>query len=508
MSLNSALSIASGGLANINAQFALISQNVANAATPGYAVEVSTQQAITADGVGIGVHTGPAVLQIDQALQSSVTQQNAVVSFGQTTQSALQAIDGVLGTPGSGNDLGSLLGNLQDGFSKLLTDPASQPQQSAVISSAATLGRAINTLSDTYAAQRQAAQNSIGSGVTALNAALAMIGRLSDQIVALKPTVLGSADLENQRNAAVQTLSHLLDVKTVAQSNGDLSVFTASGLTLPTRQGASPITVPNASTPIGSYYPTGGIPGIILNGVDVTNQMVGGQIGANIALRDTTLPTAQAGLDEFAYGLSTRFAAQGLTLFTDPAGNVPAGGGTPAQAGYLGLAKTIQVNPAVAANPALVRDGTGDIAGSPTGASAFVVNPPTGPAGFTALISRVINYTFGAQAQSNVNQPALGSSGLGASGNLATRFQAGAALKDFATSLVASQASLSAATSADLATEQALQSSLNTKISAVSGVNMDAEMSLMLTLQNAYSANARVISAAQSMFTQLLQSIQ
>ena len=69
MSLNSALSIAAGGLANINAQFALISQNVANAATPGYAVETSNQQALTADGVGMGVLTGPATLQIDQALQ-------------------------------------------------------------------------------------------------------------------------------------------------------------------------------------------------------------------------------------------------------------------------------------------------------------------------------------------------------------------------------------------------------------------------------------------------------
>ena len=58
MSLNSALSIASGGLANINAQFALISQNVANAATPGYAVEVGNQQDVTSDGVALGVQTG------------------------------------------------------------------------------------------------------------------------------------------------------------------------------------------------------------------------------------------------------------------------------------------------------------------------------------------------------------------------------------------------------------------------------------------------------------------
>jgi len=58
MGLDSALSIATGGLANINARFALISQNVANAATPSYAVEVGTQQALTADGVGMGVLDG------------------------------------------------------------------------------------------------------------------------------------------------------------------------------------------------------------------------------------------------------------------------------------------------------------------------------------------------------------------------------------------------------------------------------------------------------------------
>ena len=37
MTLDGALSIATGGLANINRQFGVISHNVANAGTPGYA---------------------------------------------------------------------------------------------------------------------------------------------------------------------------------------------------------------------------------------------------------------------------------------------------------------------------------------------------------------------------------------------------------------------------------------------------------------------------------------
>ncbi|HEY4172124.1 MAG TPA: flagellar hook-associated protein FlgK, partial [Rhodopila sp.] len=290
MGLNSALSIAAGGLANINAQFALISQNVANAATPNYAVEVSNQQALTADGIGLGVRTGPATVQIDQALQTSVLQQNATVTGLQTTQTSLQAIDSVLGTPGSGSDIGSLLGNLQNSFSTLLTDPSNQTQQSAVVSSATTLAQGINALSNTYATQRQGAQNDLESAVTTLNTTLATIDQLSNEIIALKPTNQSTADLENQRNAAVQTLSQLLPVKTVEQPNGDLSLFTSTGLTLPTRDGATPFSMASSSTPAGAYYPGGGIAGIMLDGTDVTSQMTGGQMGADITLRDTTLP--------------------------------------------------------------------------------------------------------------------------------------------------------------------------------------------------------------------------
>jgi len=510
MGLDSALSIANGGLANINAQFAIISQNVANAATPSYAVEVSNQQALTSDGIGLGVQTLPATLQINQALVSSAQQQNATVTGLTTTQTALQAIDSVLGTPGSGSDIGSLLGNLQNSFSTLLTDPSSQTQQSAVVSAATILAQGINSLSAAYTTQRQAAQNDLQSAVATLNSTLATIGQLSNQIIALQPTGQSVADLENQRNAAVSTLSQLMNVQTVQQPNGGLTVFTSSGLTLPTDASSTngPFAIAAGSAQPGSYYPGGGLSGIALNGTDVTSQIQGGRIGADITLRDSTLPTEQAELDEFSDGLSNRFAAQGLTLFTDASGNVPSGSGTPVQNGYVGYAATIQVNPAVTADPSLVRDGTASIAGSTTGASSFTPNPTGGPAGFTTLISRVLDYTFGSEAQSGVNQPAMNTSGLGAAGTLSAPFSSPSTLSDYATDLVSSQAQTSANTTSQLTTEQDLQTSLAAKISSVSGVNMDTEMSQMIGLQNAYDANARVIAAVQAMFTQLLQAVQ
>ena len=40
-----------------------------------------------------------------------------------------------------------------------------------------------------------------------------------------------------------------------------------------------------------------------------------------------------------------------------------------------------------------------------------------------------------------------------------------------------------------------------------SGVNIDTEMSNLITLQNAYSANARVMSTVQQMMSALLQAV-
>jgi flagellar hook-associated protein 1 FlgK len=46
---------------------------------------------------------------------------------------------------------------------------------------------------------------------------------------------------------------------------------------------------------------------------------------------------------------------------------------------------------------------------------------------------------------------------------------------------------------------------LQQRMSSVSGVNIDSEMTNLLTLQNTYAANARVFSTVQSMFQTLLQ---
>jgi flagellar hook-associated protein 1 FlgK len=507
MNLDAVLSIASGGLANINAQLALISHNVANATTPGYSVESGTQHELSVGGIGMGVVTGPAVRNVDAALQSDLLHQNATVAALQTRQTALSSIDTVNGTPGQGTDLASLVGQLQNQFSTLLNDPGNATQQAQVVTAAAALAGGINALSDTYTSQRQAAQNAIVASVGQINTMLADIGELSDHIVSAKVSGQSTADLESQRDAEVSSLSQVLDIRTMEQPNGDLLIATADGTELPTHGVPNPVSTSGANVQAQAYHPNGGIPPIMLGGVDVTNDLQGGQLGANIGLRDRTLPAYQAQLDEFARTLADRFSSQGLALFTDAAGAVPAGGGSPVQAGYVGFSGMIQVNPAVQANPALVRDGTTAIAGSASGASAFTPNPAGGPSGFTVLITRVLDNTFGSDVQAGVPQPAPNTAGLGPAGTLNAPYSAPATLGAFAAALVGSEAADSADVTSRLATEQAVQTGFSSKLTSETGVNIDAEMSLMITLQNAYGANAKVMSAAHDMFAQLLAAV-
>ncbi len=501
MSLGSILGTASSGLASVNQQLAVISQNVANASTPGYAREMAADTDLTASGQGFGVVTGPATAAVDTALQSELDVQSAKIAGAQVRSTALTSVDAAQGATGAGNDLASRVGALQDAFTTLGADPSNQAQQASVVSAATTLANGIQAQAAAYTAARQGAQDGLVSDVASLNAAVTSIGTLSSQIVALQAQGLSTADLKSQRTAQEQTAAQLGGLQFLPAANGDVTAV-VGGSVVDTRAATGSFRIAPATLGNGSAAPP-----LLLSGSDAGSQVTSGSIGARLALRDTDLPQAQAGLDEFAQTLATRLGSQGLTLFTDPVGNPPVTGGIPAQAGYTGFSTDIAVNPAVTAQPSLVRDGTQAVAAGHGGASAFMPNTAGGPAGFATLINRVLQYGFGAEAQSGTPQPAPITTGLGADGSVSLSYSPGATLQSFAANLAAAQAQAAGAAQDALTTGQSLQTALQTKLTSETGVSVDTELSNMVVLQNAYGANAKIITAAQSMWTALLAAV-
>jgi len=502
MSLDSALSVATSSLSNIALGYTLISQNVANASTPGYAAESETTYSLDAGGLGFGAEAGPTQVATNASLQTALYAQNAASSAAQTYAAALGNLQAVQGAVGSGTDLGSLLTNLQNGFTALQANPADQTQQTSVVNAATAVTQQINTLAASFSGAEQAAQNSLVTQVGQLNTALGQLGQLNTQIIALQGQGGSTADLQNQRNQVLTTISGLTSVNFISQANGNILVYTTAGTQLPTDT-PNPLSLAPATTGPTVYYPGGGLPGIELDGTDVTASLTGGSIGANITLRDTTLPTYLGTLDGFAQGLASRFAAQGLSLFTDPAGNVPAQTGASAQSGFVGFSADITVNPAVVANPALVVNGNLTIAGSPTGATAFTPNP-TGQAGFTGLIDRVLSFALGDDVQAGVGQPAIATTGLGPAGNLNADFSGGQSLQDFATAQTAGAAQDSNTATTAQTEAAATQTTLGNNLRASTGVDIDSQLANLVQLQNAYAANAKIISTVQSLYAILL----
>ena len=142
-------------------------------------------------------------------------------------------------------------------------------------------------------------------------------------------------------------------MKVLGQPNGDLLVVTTAGLVLPIHGAAQSARHLGANVRPGTFYPAAASRRSCSGAPMSPASCRGGQIGANITLRDTTLPTDQAELDEFSQNLASRFDDAGADAVhrsdrrTCRCTAVPP---PPVQSGYVGFAATIQVNPAVQAD--------------------------------------------------------------------------------------------------------------------------------------------------------------
>ena len=119
-----------------------------------------------------------------------------------------------------------------------------------------------------------------------------------------------------------------------------------------------------------------------------------------------------------------------------------------------------------------------------------LVSGPVLAPGDTTFIDRAIALF------NRINVP-FTAAGLPASGNIA----------QVATDFIASQSAQRATAEDALTSEQTLTQTLQSKLSADSGVNVDDEVAQLSVLQNAYAANARVLQTGNDMFTTLFNAM-
>lgn len=451
MFLGTTLSSAASGLDSVERQLAVLSQNVANASTPNYVRETTPLSSLDSAGGPAGVRTGPATREIDVQLQANLFASVGNEAGSDVTQTALNAVDQASGTPGSGQDLASLVGSLQDAFVSLGSDPASSTQQNAVLDRAQSLVNGMHSLSTALVQVRQKAQDSLQDDVVTANAALRSIGTLSDQIIGARAAGQSTAGLEDSRDGQLKTLAQFTGARYTFQSNGDVQVIAANTI-VSTRAPSGPFGVGPVNFTAGTA--AAAVPPLQLGGKTVSG--LGGEMGAYATLRDSTVPGMQSKLDGFAQNLATAFGSQNMPLLTDGTGTIPTNA--------IGFSATVQVSAAFTAQPSLVRDGTG----------------ASGAAGNNSVINQVLRTVFSPSAGGIPGQ---------------------------ATDLVAGFAQQATQAGSTATANTALRAGLENRLSSVSGVSVDSELSHMVQLQAAYAANAKVLTAVQDMWEQLLGAV-
>src|SRR3954447_2178786 len=436
------------------------SHNVANATVDGYSrqrVEMAAATPIPgtigqrSDGMrGSGVVVTSVSRLRDQladvAYRSEVTA-DGYASARSTTLDRAQSVLGPVwdGTPAKLDAFFSSLNNLANNP----TDPAARD---AVRNAGSEVSRSIRDAAQQLSDVTSDVALKVSGDVDTVNGLAAQVAKLNKNI--LDATASGQApnDLLDVRDRALDQLHQLAGVTTHENGLGVVDVFL----------GTQSLVRGEESYGLTAGTTTAGAPAVTWS-ADGSPATAGGEIGGYLAVTTVDLPALRTSLDAVASGFITAVNAQHA-----------AGYGTDHSTGtafFTGSdAATIDVNPTVAANPAMIaaastdsltavnNDGNNALALFRVGANATAVTLPGGTPSSIGDALRSLGGRLGALAS-------------------------GAAATHDATS-----------TAVDSATKT--RSSLN-------GVSVDEEMVDLVKYQHAYSAAAKVISTADQMLDTL-----
>lgn len=480
MSLSTAINTAGTGLAANARSVEVVSANIANALTPGYAPRAAILTASSLGGIGGGVRFVGVERQLVQGLAALHRDAAAEKAGTSTLASHWQTLETAIGAPGEARSLSARI----DAFETALIEAAARPdledRLAAVVGAGQTLSRTMAGIETRIQQARTEADQGIALSLRSLSEGLAQVHALNRQVRVLQATGQSPLALLDDRDALVARIAEIVPLREVARADGTVALYSKGGALL---LDTAPATLEFTPTPVigpGATVAGGQLSGLMLNGHPVAGlvdgQLGGGRLGALFAIRDRDAPAAQAAVDTIARDLITRFqdpatdpsALPGTAaLFTDA-------GSALAPPGPAGLAGRLALNPVVIPDQGgalwRLRDGLGAAAPGPVGDASQIER-------WRAALERALSPDPGLPA---------------------TTFAHGAAR-------LLSSLSQSRQSAEDRAQVSA---SVHQQIEAqrlASGVDTDAEMQRLLLIEQAYTANSRVIQVADEMLRRLLE---
>lgn len=481
MSLSASLSTAMTGLAATSKRAETVSSNVANASTPGYGRRVVELAGLVIGGQGAGVTVIDVRRETDSVLIGDRRLADAGLAAAGTEAAGLGRIEQSIGVPDIPGSLGERVSALDAALIAAASLPESEVRQAGVLDAAAGVAGKLNEISTTIQTVRMEADAAIASDVGLLNDTLQRIEFLNRQIVRIEATTGDTNALQDQRQAAIDSIAAIVPIRQVDRQDGQVALFTPGGAVLldgSAREVSfrpTPLITPQMS------LASGALSGLEIDGRPVPlgegGPIAGGRLAANFALRDDQAPAIQAQFDGFARDLVERFQAADITLAPGAPGLFTDAGAPFNPTDESGLAARISVN--ALADP----DQGGSLSRLRDGLGAVVPGLPGAAQGLQAL-SDALN------TASVPTSAALSGVARTVSGHAA----------DILSGVARARVSADAEEGFVAARQEALRSR-----ELEGGVDTDAEMAALLQVEQAFAANARVLQAVDEMLQTLLR---
>lgn len=479
MSITSSFNNALSGLFATSRAAELVSSNISNALTEGYGRRELSVSARDVNGVSVN----GVIRDVDQTIvadrllaDASVGYDTARSSFYNSLESVLGAVDDPLSVPGR-------VATFEATLIEAAARPDSQARLQGLFDAAQSVADGFSQASDDIQSLRMDADRSIAVQVERLNTGLQNVADLNANILRAKAAGRDYSALLDQRQQAVNEISEIVPLQVLPRENDTVTLITPTGaVLLDTSAAELGFEQRNVVTP-DMTLDSGALSGLTINGFDVSTAgrngpIAGGTLAAAFAVRDEFAVEAQTRLDAVARDLVERFQDPAVdgTLGAMDAGLFTDGGAFFDPLNEIGLSARLEINALVDATRGgalwRLRDGLGAVVEGPVGNNALLVDL--------------------GNALTELRVPASGDISTGAR-------SAGALAGDLLSLVSVDRVNAENRQSFSMARQDSLS-----QIELAGGVDTDQELQKLLLIEQAYSANARVITTAGEMIDTLL----
>jgi flagellar hook-associated protein 1 FlgK len=295
-------------------EFATIQNNIANQNTPGYAAQTQTLVADSfnpSEALYGGVSAGPVVSTRSQYLEQAVRTQTTLLGSAEQQVSDLSPLQTLFSLTSATGISGSL-NSFFNSFSALSVSPNDAETQQNVITQAQSLATAFNQAATGIASASSNVEEETGDSVATINQIAGDLASIN-KTYAASPTGSSDAGLDAQVNSDLENLSEVANFTVVPTTGGQFNVYLG---------GQTPIVMGDQAYTVSTNFST---PQTVIQdsqGNDITAQITGGQLGAQIQENNTTLPGYMSSLNTLAQTFADTVNTA-LSAGVDQSGNPP-----------------------------------------------------------------------------------------------------------------------------------------------------------------------------------------